>query len=335
MNPKRFLTCSISLVILLLAMVGCAATNSTQNAHEIDMVRAQSRSYEGPVLLAEVSVTHDIDMVRAQSRSYEGSVLVASAPAAHDIDMVRAQSRSYEGPVMLAAAPAAHDIDTVRAQSRGYEGPVLLAAAPAVHDIDIMRAQSRSYEGPVMLAAAPAPHEIDILRAQSVRYVRSSQVGAVLDSHDIDMVRAQLRAPESSVIASTASEVNIAKSGGVLDLIISFNPDKQCMVKGVQSTYTGWLDYDLVVNDQANDAYYLAIYTLDEGKTLADVQAIPEANVDLPAFVNLLAMNFVQAGNLSHNLVHIASGPLYVSCYVVSQGVPVRIADLGPIPGTE
>ncbi len=100
------------------------------------------------------------------------------------------------------------------------------------------------------------------------------------------------------------------------------------LYKGTSGTL---FDYDLVINDLSNDFYYMAIVTLAEGKTLADLQALPEAETEPPPFVNVLIVNFVHGGDVSHNKLNITQGPLYIVCFVESQGVATRTAELGPI----
>ncbi len=145
-----------------------------------------------------------------------------------------------------------------------------------------------------------------------------------------------LSCPTAPACISTSAAFQVeAKFPISTDITITFNPGNQCSLEGADIVYTGTtrrsLDYDLVVNDRSNEMYYVAISTLAEGKTLADLQAQPESEIEPPSFVNVLVVNFVHGGDALHTTLSITQGPLYVSCFIWSQGVSVRIADLGPI----
>ncbi len=145
-------------------------------------------------------------------------------------------------------------------------------------------------------------------------------------------ITSPLTCPTASVCSTAAAVAPVEeKFPTETDITITFTPGNQCTLEGLDSIYSGsLLDYDLIVHDQSNEAYMVSILTLAEGKTLADLQAVPVTQRSVSPFINILAANFVHGGDASHNVVKVTEGPLYVSCYVVNQGALLRIA----IPGS-
>lgn len=254
------------------------------------------------------------------------SVLSASTPETHDIDIMRAQACRTVA-CLTAAANDSRDIDIVRAQAC-RTGLCLLAYAPTTQDIDIVRAQA-CLTGSCLTAYAPVYHDIDVVRAQTCRDGTCLMAYAP-NTQDIDFVRAQT-CRTGACLMTAAMVTTEEKFDYDVDIKITIDPGDRCSIEGVDSINSGVLQYDLVVNNQAHEVYYFVLSTMDEGKTLADLQALPASYIDLPSYANIVLANYVHQGDFSHHMVTVTKGPLYISCFVIDRGVAKRIADLGPI----
>lgn len=116
------------------------------------------------------------------------------------------------------------------------------------------------------------------------------------------------------------------------NITITFDPGDKCSLSGDTWIIAGGLSYEIMVNDQAHQNYMVGIVTLDEGKTLKDLQAIPNTETyGAPEFAHIVAEDIVNPGSYSMHTLRVSDGPLFVTCLVVHTDIPKKIADLGPI----
>ena len=118
---------------------------------------------------------------------------------------------------------------------------------------------------------------------------------------------------------------------GATNNTITFSPGNKCSLGGAKSINAGGFTYEIVVTSQEHQNYYLAIYTINPGKTFADVQALPDSYTDPPPFIQLVSVDHVLPGSDSIHTIMIDEGSLYFSCMAHDQNYDKRFADLGPV----
>jgi hypothetical protein len=142
--------------------------------------------------------------------------------------------------------------------------------------------------------------------------------------------------------AQAMPEVNAWRSGYIpANVIITFDPGDKCSMKVIHPITgsdwnTSWnqLTYNIVVNDQTYQNYVMWIETLDPGKTLADLEAIPPTSTNTPPYyVHLLQADIVNPGSRTFHYgpVDNTEGPLYFTCMVQGPGGLRIISQLGPL----
>ena len=123
------------------------------------------------------------------------------------------------------------------------------------------------------------------------------------------------------------------KESPTADFTVTVDPGEKCTMKGVSSHIKGMIEYNFIINDQAHETYALIMLTLDEGKTLADLEAY--ANVTSPPpWSTPVQYDFETPGSYSHHTANISEGPLYFVCFYVDN-IPVIIGTFGPLEITE
>jgi FKBP-type peptidyl-prolyl cis-trans isomerase FkpA len=112
---------------------------------------------------------------------------------------------------------------------------------------------------------------------------------------------------------------------------ITFSPGNKCSLEGAKSVNPGAFTYEIVVNSQEHQNYYLGIYTINPGYTFADMEALSDSLTDPPTFVKIVAVDHELPGSDSFHTIMIDEGPLYFSCLAYDPNYDKRFADLGPV----
>ncbi len=116
------------------------------------------------------------------------------------------------------------------------------------------------------------------------------------------------------------------------NLMVTFSAGDQCSLEGAKSVQAGPLQYEIYVDAQDHPIYWLALVTLDEGKGLPDLQAIPAEDISQPDFAQLIVANFETRGSHSTLLLNVDKGPLYFACFAGDRyGIGRKIGALGPV----
>ena len=137
--------------------------------------------------------------------------------------------------------------------------------------------------------------------------------------------------PSASVKAPEVKSVWFSQLDAASEIKINFDPGDKCTLSSLSSHTKGLLYYHLQVNDQAHASYAIVIQTVDEGKTLADLQAYPKNAKSAPSWAHNIQEKYVEPGSNSYDAINISEGPIYISCLVEGENGPERIADFGPI----
>ncbi len=137
--------------------------------------------------------------------------------------------------------------------------------------------------------------------------------------------------PSPSPIVESSAPIS-HKPGSGSNLTVTFSDGDRCTLEGDSSVKAGALQYEIYADSQEHPFYWLALVTLDNGKTLADLQAIPASDIAQPDFSHLLVANFETRDSHSTILINVDKGPLYFSCFAGDRfGVGQKIGQLGPI----
>jgi hypothetical protein len=145
----------------------------------------------------------------------------------------------------------------------------------------------------------------------------------------------------TAVACPTAAEVKIPSGEsvwaqtlqGASMMTITFDAGEKCTVSlGQGNLYSGTkIYYNIKVNDPAHATYAVIFQTLDEGKTLADLQAYSKTARSAPGWDSVFRENYVGPGSNSFYSEDFSKGQIYISCFVSQKSGILRILDYGPV----
>ena len=112
---------------------------------------------------------------------------------------------------------------------------------------------------------------------------------------------------------------------------ITFEPGEKCTVDAPNVLGKGMHYYNIKVKDQAHATYAVIFQTLEEGKTLADMQAYPKTATREPSWDTIIRENYVGPVSNSYYEEDFPTGQIYISCFISTQTGILRILDYGPV----
>ena len=117
------------------------------------------------------------------------------------------------------------------------------------------------------------------------------------------------------------------------NIVITIDPGDKCSVTVSKPLTSDIIFYEIVVNDQAYPNYLIGIQTLDPGKTLDDLEALPKKTTAEPAWVSVDLESDVgpMSRTWAKGSFDPAKGPLYVTCLVEESNSLKIIGNFGPI----
>jgi hypothetical protein len=117
------------------------------------------------------------------------------------------------------------------------------------------------------------------------------------------------------------------------NIVITIDPGDKCSVTVSKPLTSDIIFYEIVVNDQAYPNYLIGIETLDPGKTLDDLEALPKKTTAEPAWVSVDLESDVgpMSRTWAKGSFDPAKGPLYVTCLVEESNFLKVIGNFGPI----
>jgi hypothetical protein len=146
--------------------------------------------------------------------------------------------------------------------------------------------------------------------------------------------------PMSTTVPATEppapTEIPPSPTEAVTGITVTFEGD-QCVYHGPERVPAGQIPLTLDVRDQsAREAYAVAAYTLEEGKTIEDLRAWTSANSS-PLWGHFHGRVDATAGMAQETTIILYEGPFFLSCVT---NPPDQVTDvLGPIemvpPGQE
>jgi inosine-uridine nucleoside N-ribohydrolase len=113
--------------------------------------------------------------------------------------------------------------------------------------------------------------------------------------------------------------------GAAAQMSVAIEGD-QCTYSGPKEIAAGQIAIDWNV-DEAHAYYGLAVVTLDEGKTFADLDRWP--STDPPSWLQIVTFRETTAGNHSTVTARVRGGPIYIVCF--TRPPDKKMGTLGPI----
>lgn len=121
---------------------------------------------------------------------------------------------------------------------------------------------------------------------------------------------------------------------------ITFSPGNKCSLDILQPS-AGRLSnafpsyaYEIVVNDQTYQNYYVGVVTLDEGKSLTDLEEFDKTaigSVRPPSFSDLQAVEIVPPMSRTFHGVKMPDSPIYFVCVIQGPDDQRVIEEFGPV----
>lgn len=117
------------------------------------------------------------------------------------------------------------------------------------------------------------------------------------------------------------------------NVVITFTPGDQCTMEMVNTMIDPWLNYEIVVNDQTYQNYFVVVETLLPEYSIKDLEAWPYPADTPPPYVNFIGGAIVNpmSRTLVGGEIDISKGPFYFTCFVEGPDVLKVIGHLGPV----
>jgi hypothetical protein len=139
--------------------------------------------------------------------------------------------------------------------------------------------------------------------------------------------------PTAAAQAATKMSAWRQTISSLSNIVITIDPGDKCSVTVSKPLTSDIIFYEIVVNDQAYPNYLIGIETLDPGKTLDDLEALPKKTTAEPAWVSIDLESDVgpMTRTWAKGSFDPAKGPLYVTCLVEESNSLKIIGNFGPI----
>ncbi len=103
--------------------------------------------------------------------------------------------------------------------------------------------------------------------------------------------------------------------------------NNECRYEGPDQIKVGDVSLKIQSDDKAYPKYGVAVMTLYEGKTLADLQAWK--STDKPVWAEIVAFKELNEGDANSFIIQVKRGPIYFNCFVSPPDT--NIGAFGPI----
>lgn len=112
----------------------------------------------------------------------------------------------------------------------------------------------------------------------------------------------------------------------------AFEPGDKCSMLVYNPPDSNTFAYKILVKDDTYENYGIFMVTLDEGRTIEDLEILKE-NMAPPSYVNMISFDVVDPGSatFSFGSLSIDTGDLYFLCSVQGGDVNKFIEILGPL----
>jgi hypothetical protein len=135
--------------------------------------------------------------------------------------------------------------------------------------------------------------------------------------------------------AQEATKMSAWRQGisNLSNIVITVDPGDKCSVTVRKPLTSDFIFYEIVVNDQAYPNYLFGIETLDPGKTLTDLEALPKKLSGEPAWMSIELESDVSpmSRTWAKGSIDPTKGPLYITCLVEESNLLKIIGNFGPI----
>ncbi len=115
------------------------------------------------------------------------------------------------------------------------------------------------------------------------------------------------------------------------NIVITIDPGDKCSmdVKSLTNSDNA-IFFDIVVHDQTYPNYMVGAVTLDEGKTLQDLQDYMKY-IGIPPWAHTVVLEIVEPSSSTWHTVQVGSVPIYFLCFVQSTGEVRTIGIFEPV----
>lgn len=115
---------------------------------------------------------------------------------------------------------------------------------------------------------------------------------------------------------------------------ITFDPGKKCSLDNLRPATDGMLVYEIVVNDDEHRNYMVGTMTMDEGKTIQDLEKFNlehTGKVLPPSFTKLQSLEIIPPMSRTWHAVNMPVSPIYIVCFIEGPEPQTGFQVLGPV----
>jgi hypothetical protein len=118
------------------------------------------------------------------------------------------------------------------------------------------------------------------------------------------------------------------------NVIITFDPGEKCSIEVKNPVNDVAWSYHVVVNDDTYQNYAVVVLTLDDGKTLKDLQDFDAAYGETgnpPPFAKIKMLEIVEPLSSTWHGISLSGSPVYFACVIQGPGGQKVIDEFGPV----
>jgi hypothetical protein len=115
---------------------------------------------------------------------------------------------------------------------------------------------------------------------------------------------------------------------------ITFDPGKKCSMDILKPASEGQLVYEIVVNDDEYRNYMVGTMTMDEGKTIQDLENYSQEHkgkVLPPSFTKLQSLEIISPMSRTWHAVNMPVSPIYIECFIEGPEPQTGFQVFGPV----
>jgi hypothetical protein len=115
---------------------------------------------------------------------------------------------------------------------------------------------------------------------------------------------------------------------------ITFSPGDKCSMDIMQPVTNAEFGYEIVVDDQTYQNYVVVALTLDEGKTIADLEKYDEMAIGVvppPSFSDIRTLEVVPPMSRTWHGMDMPVSPIYFVCIIEGPDAQRAIDEFGPV----
>jgi hypothetical protein len=129
------------------------------------------------------------------------------------------------------------------------------------------------------------------------------------------------------------NDYRIGFSNDYTNVVITFDPGDKCSMDIRKAVNDPTWSYEIVVNDDNYQNYVVTAFSVDEGKTLKDIEDYNKTDTTNtpPSWSQLKTIDIVEPLSNSFHGVTITGRPVYFVCFVQGPAGQRAIGEFGPV----